>query len=202
MKENLTWCAGAYNRISIETKREKDCTKMKDVFEKALKKEGMDIYSGVTESIEDVLYEWMSDEVLWNLNITELIPGKLECIGGCDWCYAGFGSRHDGYYLSKEGDTWVFWLTSNTGEHEDHEAFRLIETDTWQGTKKDLHKAMLEFFYYKTRNSDFLGEADECGVAGGGDILSCSEVQEIHDEDLRTRCMPGPGEGDVDGESH
>jgi len=198
MKKTLTWCEGAYDRISANSKQEKDLEKMKDLFEIALEKEGMDIYSGIMEDseVQDSLQSWMWDVVPWD-DIKKLIPGKPECIGRCDWYYEGFGSRHDEYYLSKEGDTWFFWLVSNTGEDEDFEAFRLIQTDTWKTSKKNLAMAMLEMFYYETRESDFLGEADECGAAGGGDILSCSEVQEIHDEDLQTRYMPGPGEGDV-----
>jgi len=175
---------------------QKDSPKIKDIFEKALKKEGMDVYSGITNKLEDSLDECIY-EFLLDLDITKLIPGKAEFIGGCDWFYTGFGCRDDAYYLSREGDKWVFWLVSNTGEDESRELFRLIETDTWKTTKKGLAMAMLSMFYYKTRNSDFLGEADESGKACGSHILSCSEVQEIHDEDLRTRYMPGPGEGDV-----
>ena len=183
----LTWCGGAYDGISRDAITNEVKSKLRDIFKKTLKEKGMGSYVGFMD--DDCLLEDLDagmHEIACDQDVSDFIPGKVEHIGGCDWCYAGFGSRHDGYYLSKEGDTWFFWLVSNTAEDEGNEAFRLIAAENSYQAKWRLAEDMLEYFYNKTRGSDWLGEADECGSASGGDILSSGDIQRIHDENLRS----------------
>lgn len=186
MTYSLTWCEGAYDRISSDSMTNEVKSELRDFFKKALKEKGMGAYAHfmdndrLLESLDYGMSEMACQDV------SDFIPGKVERIGGCDWCYAGFGTRLDGYYLSKEGKTWFFWLVSNTAEDEGNEAFRLIAAENSYQAKWRLAEDMLEYFYNNTRGSDWLGEADECGSASGGDILSSEDIQRIHDEHLRS----------------
>ena len=176
MKNYLRWYSGPDDRVSKSDMMDRTLKEVQEVLEV----NRMKVHAGIMKDLSGEIQELMWD---CDYELSDLIPGKAEHIGSCCWAYVGFGSRYDEYYLSREGETWTFWLVCNPTEEED-ELFRLIDTTRKKATKKELAKEMLADFYEGTRGSDWLGEADDCGQAYGGKILSSDEIQKIHDAHL------------------
>lgn len=190
-----------------------ELSRIENTLEKALKEKGMSAYAVILEYINDSMMDLLA-ETFEDYNMADSIPGKFKHIGGCKWYSVDWKEeetldRHEEYYMSKEGKTWIFWMVELDEVHGEDRLYRLIETQEYHGSEEELSEDMLGVYCSEAWDTGWLDWPHEpdggplFGRARGGDILSSERIQDIHDSsfDFDYRAY-GIGEGDVDGETH